>query len=252
MFPALLYFAIAYCTILVPLLYSKCAYTLNLNLVRALLYLSLLLIRYFFYSRLFLLLLLCSFYYYYYHLFVERVAFSGRTSLRHTGGARVGSAPTKHLILSASYKAGRAMAPCQRPRLLLPMLLLLQNITNVVRTTAVNPSPAALPSFVADPPHASPGAGTKPFAGFTTARAWGSADARLATLEFLYVAVADVVKGPRPGADDDWESVFEPALRAAAAKSRHIIVRFYLDYPKKSIGSSRVPAERRATHGLVH
>ena len=128
------------------------------------------------------------------------------------------------------------MAPCQRPRLLLPMLLLLQNITNVVRTTAVTPSPAALPSFVADPPHASPGAGTKPFAGFTTARAWGSADARLATLEFLYVAVADVVKGPRPGADDDWESVFEPALRAAAAKSRHIIVRFYLDYPNKPSG----------------
>ena len=50
------------------------------------------------------------------------------------------------------------------------------------------------------------------------------------------MAVADVVKGPRPGADDDWESVFEPALRAAAARSRHLVVRFYLDYPSKSSG----------------
>ena len=105
------------------------------------------------------------------------------------------SAATKHLIiLSASYKANRASGAASAPASLLPMPLLLLRITNVVRTTAANPFACCFSTTLRRRTHRSSPAGTKPFDGFTTARAWGSADNRLATLEFLYVAVADVVR----------------------------------------------------------
>ena len=78
-----------------------------------------------------------------------------------------------------------------------------------------------------------PPPGLKPFSGFTAARAWGSVDKRPAALEFLYIPVNAVVIGKDVY---DWSTVFEVALAAAAYQHRHVIVRFYLDYPGKANG----------------
>ena len=78
-----------------------------------------------------------------------------------------------------------------------------------------------------------PPPGLKPFSGFTAAREWGSIDKRPATLEFLYIPINAVVTGKDMY---DWSTVFEVALAAAAHQHRHVIVRFYLDYPGKVNG----------------
>lgn len=61
------------------------------------------------------------------------------------------------------------------------------------------------------------------------------ADDRDAALDFAYIAVSDVMNGPT-AADMDWDSVLEVALNAAAAVHRHLVVRFFLEYPGKETG----------------
>ena len=69
--------------------------------------------------------------------------------------------------------------------------------------------------------------------GFYNDQSWTDASGWDASIDFAYFPLRDAVVGR--GAYD-WSTTMDPALALAGARARHLVVRFYLDYPSKATG----------------
>ena len=90
-----------------------------------------------------------------------------------------------------------------------------------------------------------------PLKGFLTSYQWAQPANDLEDqMEFLYLPMASVWTQDGP----DFDSVLEPLLDAAEARSHHIILRFYIDYPNLPSGlpsylADTVPCQPHSHYG---
>ena len=69
--------------------------------------------------------------------------------------------------------------------------------------------------------------------GFYNDQSWTDASGWDASIDFAYFPLRDAVVGR---GSYDWSTTMDPALALAGARARHLVVRFYLDYPSKATG----------------